>query len=303
VSVPNSQKGAVYQDRPVLKSPVLVILLTAAATVLRYALNPLLGFRTPLLFHVFAAALASQLAGTTAGLCVTGLSVILIDYFFMPPIHTLGLPSDSGDRLALFLFAFVGLALSLFGGQRKRSEDDLRRIRANLETAQEIGQVGSWESDVVGRLWWSTETYRIFGVEPGTSVSKEDFYDCVHRSDREIIQQAANKAIATNTPYDLQHRIVRRSDGEVRYVHQRANVIHDAKAVRLIGTVQDLTDLRRGELAQQILVGLLEVCSNCRNIRDSERWTSMESYLLHHGKGRVSHGLCDQCARELAEGL
>ena len=39
----------------------------------------------------------------------------------------------------------------------------------HLEEAQRIAHVGSWERDILsGELWWSDESCRIMGIEPGT---------------------------------------------------------------------------------------------------------------------------------------
>jgi len=281
-----------------LKDSLTVILLTVGATALRYLFDPTLGPRSPLLFHILAVAIAAQIAGLVSGLVVTGFSVILIDYFFMPPLHTLGPPPDPSDKLALLLFVGVGVSLSIFGGQQKRAEERMSRIRYNLETAQQIANVGSWESDGAGEFWWSEQAYRIFGVSPGTKLNTAEFYDLVHPEDRDAVRHAAAMAIETETDYDIEHRLVRKSDGDVRYVQQQAKVI--TGDTRLIGSIRDLTDTRRGELAQQILGGLLQICSACRRIRDkeSDQWYSMEGYLRRHSNAKFSHGMCEDCGKQ-----
>jgi PAS domain-containing protein len=57
---------------------------------------------------------------------------------------------------------------------RKRAEEalgvlsrDLQESKAKLEEAQRITHVGYWEWDILtGRVNWSDETYRIFGLRP-----------------------------------------------------------------------------------------------------------------------------------------
>jgi PAS domain-containing protein len=282
-----------------LKDGLTAVLLTSGATGFRYIFNPTLGLRSPLLCHVLAVAVAAQLCGLGTGLVVTGLSVLAIDYYFVPPVGTLGPPPDPGDALALLLFLVVGIALSIFGGLRKRAESELRRIRYNLETAQHIASVGSWESYTDGRVWWSDQTYRIFGVTPGAHVRTEEFYDLVHPEDRDAVRQSVRTAMDNNTDYDVEHRIVRKSDQQVRYVHQQAKVMID-QSPHLIGSIKDTTDSKRGEIAQQILGGLLQVCSACRRIREveTEEWYSMEAYLRRHSKARFSHGMCPDCGKQ-----
>src|SRR5206468_3657448 len=127
----------------------------------------------------------------------------------------------------------------------------LEQQRAFLEKAQEVAHIGSWvaELDASDALGWSAETYRIFGRERGPFPStSEAFFGLVHEDDREAVRQASVAAQAGTRSYDIDHRIVR-GDGTIRWVHEKADVLRDAKgvAVRMVGTVQDITDRRQLE--------------------------------------------------------
>jgi PAS domain S-box-containing protein len=120
-----------------------------------------------------------------------------------------------------------------------------------LEQAQQVAHVGSWvaELDETNHLGWSAESHRIFGVPVGMFAgTSEAFFSLVHADDREAVRAAAAAAIEGGRPYDIDHRIVR-PDGTVRWVHERATVVGDAqnRAIRLIGTVQDITERRHLE--------------------------------------------------------
>lgn len=280
----------------------VAVLAVLAATVLRYSSNPILGVRSPFLFHVLAVSVVAQIGGTVSGLIATGLSVVLIDYFFVPPLYNLYPPPNVRDNLAMLLFVLVGVVLSVFGGRRKRAEEDLLRIRYNLETAQHVASIGSWESDLITKkLWWSAETYNIFGFPAGTKLKTDDFYECVHPEDRVRVRETVARAIESERDYDVEHRILRKSDGKVRNVHQKAKLIQQSgTTVRLIGSIKDITDTKRGEMAEQILGGLLQVCASCRRIRDtkSNQWYSMEGYLRRHTTAEFSHGMCSDCGKQ-----
>ena len=133
-----------------------------------------------------------------------------------------------------------------------RTEQALEQHRAFLEKAQEVAHIGSWVSDLdgSGRLGWSNETHRIFGVPreafAGTS---EAFFGFVHPDDREIVKAASIAASDKGVPYDVEHRIIKGDDGSVRWVHERADVLRDAFGcpTRMIGTVQDITGRRQLE--------------------------------------------------------
>jgi PAS domain S-box-containing protein len=282
--------------RSLLKNAATAVLLTAGATGLRACFSPALGSRVPFLIFTLAVAVTAQIAGAISGLAVTGLSAFLIYY----PAPT----SDTHMTTVLVVFGAVGAVLSLVAGRGKRAEQEHRRIRYNLETAEIIANIGSWESDLGENLWWSPQTYSIFGMESGDKLRSNDFYDRVHPEDKDRVREAARLAMQTNNDYEIEHRIVRASDGDIRFVRQQAKVVENVRK-HLIGSIKDVTDKRRGEMAQEILSSFVHVCSVCRRIRDDSRnneWCSMDSYLHRHSR-KLSHGMCTECAANwLSEG-
>ena len=132
--------------------------------------------------------------------------------------------------------------------QTVRAEELLEQHRAFLEKAQEVAHIGSWIAELDGsdRLTWSDETYRIFGIPrdrfQGTSAA---FNALVHPDDRDLVARVSADAQRGELPYDVDHRIIR-ADGDVRWVHEKADVVRGADGVtrRMVGTVQDITERR-----------------------------------------------------------
>lgn len=123
---------------------------------------------------------------------------------------------------------------------------------AQLAEAQSLSGVGSWEWDV-GRnaITWSDEMYRLYGLEPGDGPIDFDRYQSlIHPEDRPHSRETVGESLKTGEPFTFHHRIVR-PDGTERIFHARGKVILDGqkKAVRMIGTGQDVTDARRAENA------------------------------------------------------
>ena len=114
----------------------------------------------------------------------------------------------------------------------------------HLEDAQRIAHVGSWERTIAtGVLWWSDESARIMGVEPGTFPGTlEAFLGFVHPDDRHMAT-AKPADIANGDKMESEYRIVR-PDGSIRVIHEIAEVVRDegGTPVRLIGTTQDITE-------------------------------------------------------------
>jgi diguanylate cyclase (GGDEF)-like protein/PAS domain S-box-containing protein len=132
--------------------------------------------------------------------------------------------------------------------ERKQAEEALRESERALLAAQRIASVGNWSFDVAkNRAHWSEEMYRIFGLIP-RQLTFKGFLSHVHPGDRRHILEVAREALKGEVRSSLDYRAVR-PDGEVRYVHAQYEVERDDSGwtTQLIGTLQDVTELRRTE--------------------------------------------------------
>ena len=167
--------------------------------------------------------------------------------------------------------------------QKKRAEDALRLSEASLAEAQRIAGLGNWDWDIVtNELLWSDEIFRIFGWEPQAfGATYETFIGFVHPDDKGLVTTAVDEALVNNS-YSIDHRIVLPS-GEVRYVHEQAEVAYDDSGtpVRMIGTVQDITELKQlEEERKKIVYQLNNVEAGGCYLSDSyERCFKTYSYL------------------------
>lgn len=149
----------------------------------------------------------------------------------------------------------------------------LKLEREQLNSAQAVARIGSWELDLVtNHLWWSDEAYRIFDIDKSRfEASYEGFVDRVHPDDRAIVDKAYSDAVANQTPYSIDHRLLL-ADGSVRHVHEQCETIYndDGKPVRSIGTVQDITDRMQAELAMRQASIVLEAANDAIIMTDSK---------------------------------
>ena len=116
--------------------------------------------------------------------------------------------------------------------------------KANLDRAQRLGKIGSWEFDIAsGRLDWSGESFELYGLDSSKFVpTYELFFELVHPDDRLMVQNAYEASLQEQIPYEIVHRI-RRSNGEIRWVESCCETAFDSDgtALRSSGTVQDIT--------------------------------------------------------------
>jgi PAS domain S-box-containing protein len=121
-----------------------------------------------------------------------------------------------------------------------------------LKRAQEIAHLGSWHLDLVeNRLSWSDEVYRIFGLQPQEfAATYEAFLEAVHPDDRTAVNEAYSGSLREGrNSYEIEHRVIRKGSGEIRYVHEKCEHYRDGsgRIVRSVGMVLDITDRKRYE--------------------------------------------------------
>jgi diguanylate cyclase (GGDEF)-like protein/PAS domain S-box-containing protein len=137
------------------------------------------------------------------------------------------------------------LQLHYMQREQENHQQNLERLvrerTADLLRAQRVAHIGSWRLDIQPTaLYWSPETYRLFGIPDGTPLILDDFIQRVHPEDRERVLTAWNRALE-GASYDIEHRIA--TEGTTVWVRERAEFEFDAqgKATIAFGTVQDIT--------------------------------------------------------------
>jgi len=148
----------------------------------------------------------------------------------------------------------------------------LYRTTDRLDEAQRLAALGSWELDLVhDRLWWSDQTFSIFGIDPERfEASYDAFLGVVHPADRAAVDAAYATSLETRTPYAIDHRIVL-ADGETKWVHERGETRYDTngKPVRTFGTVQDITERKEHEERRRLKRVMIECCAEGMFVTDA----------------------------------
>ena len=132
----------------------------------------------------------------------------------------------------------------------KAAQDKLRSSETLLREAEIAGHAGSYEVELPSwNMRFSEGMYRIFGYEPDAFIPTLDFIDkATVPEDIEAPRLVLERAIATRENYTYNRRIYRK-DGALRHIVSHGKVVcnESGEPVKLLGTIQDITELRKTE--------------------------------------------------------
>jgi PAS domain S-box-containing protein len=144
------------------------------------------------------------------------------------------------------LLAWIGINLEV---------EERRETEFYLAEGQRLAHTGSWAFHAGGFDHWSSELFRIHGLEPeGKPPSMAEYLALVHPEDRDAVEREVQSMLANGTGFDFTKRIVR-PDGAIRHVRCVGLQAPTGRlAKRFVGTGIDVTEqeqltsaLRKGE--------------------------------------------------------
>jgi two-component system CheB/CheR fusion protein len=142
--------------------------------------------------------------------------------------------------------------------ERRRGEAELRAARDALALATQASSLGwgSWDLGT-GAAEWDARGREIIGLGDEDRTTP-DWLARVAPADRAAVEAAILDPGRAGGAFDLEYTVVHR-DGSARLVHGTGTFLLDAggRPLRGTGLVRDVTDRRRWEDAQRLLVGEL----------------------------------------------
>jgi PAS domain S-box-containing protein len=134
---------------------------------------------------------------------------------------------------------------------RVASERKLKASEQRLRKAQAMAHVGYWELDpATQKIRGSEEWFRLYGIDGSKRVvSLSAMRALVVEDDRARMRQALDSLLSDNADYDVVFKIRRASDGELVWLHSKAELIFrgDGHEPLVSGVAQDVTASKRAE--------------------------------------------------------
>ena len=133
-----------------------------------------------------------------------------------------------------------------------RLAEAVRESHALLKLAEQSAGIGIWDTDLATDLVRATPTFfHVMGLPPSAGPVPNDRVRAVrHPDDAARVVEGFRKALARGLDhYEVEYRIVRPSDGELRWIFGRGRIVRDVagKPVRYSGVDLDITERKRAE--------------------------------------------------------
>lgn len=144
-----------------------------------------------------------------------------------------------------------------------RSEiERLRASEAALHASLDLMALGRFRSDPITMdIEWDANLKRMWGLAPDAPVDFEAFVRGIHPDDRVRVQAALGQATdpSGDGVCDIEYRVIGHSGGPERWVVSRGKtVFENEKVVGFHGVVLDISQRKRAEQTNLLLIGELE---------------------------------------------
>jgi PAS domain S-box-containing protein len=223
---------------------------------------------------ISAVMFAAWFGGFGPGLLAIALALLAFHYYLVPPVNSFTLKHSIfslglQELPRLFLFSIATLFVIFLSATRRRAvvslrrshddllaaaktqsaiEGELRSSQMYLAEAQRLSETGSFGWNTCsGEIFWSEESFRIFGYDNTPSVTLAMALERVHPEDKAIVQRTLERASGDGKDFDDEHRLLM-PDGSVKYVHVVAHAVKDRIGIlRFVGALMDVTAVKRTE--------------------------------------------------------
>ncbi|MEK7264392.1 MAG: PAS domain S-box protein, partial [Bacteroidota bacterium] len=155
--------------------------------------------------------------------------------------------------------------------ERKRAELELLQQKHLLAEAQQMAKLGSWEFNLQQKkITWSNELYQVYEIETEKfTLTLESFMQLIHPDDRTKMAEMTHDAMSGKKVSDHEFRIITAA-GKTKFMFGATQAIKDEEEniVRIIGTVQDITERKHNEQLQHSLYQIATAAESAGTVEE-----------------------------------
>lgn len=227
-----------------------------AATLMRVALEPVLGNSAPFITMFPATAVAAILGGVLSGILTAFLGALAAWYFLIPPTFTFNALSHA-DGSSLVFYLLGALLIVLVAATMRRTLVRLEDAQEKLYAALEASNTGTWRWDIQRDIVeWDPAKGKLFGLPPASwPRTAAGFLNLVHPDDREHVRGIIDRQISCGDSVEFEFRVLL-PDGSERWIYDRSRTIldGDGRPLYMIGACLDITERKHAEERQTLLL-------------------------------------------------
>ncbi len=127
---------------------------------------------------------------------------------------------------------------------KEQAEIKLRQSNDNLERAQQLAKVGSWEYyPKQQKLYWTKQEYHNFNCPTDEAPSYQKYCQDIHPEDKARVELINENCINSRTPAEFEFRL-QLKNGSIRHLHAhtQVDVDEDNQISRIFGITKDITE-------------------------------------------------------------
>ncbi len=193
--------------------------------------------------------------------------------------------------------------------QMHQTTMELAQSEERYDLAVQGMSVGLWDWNIeTNELYWSKRFRDIVGVNASDFIPHYDeFANRLHPDDKEAVLKALFGHIENHTPYNVEYRL-RCNDGNYVWIHAcgQAKWNSQGKAVRMVGSVNNISDRKNLEIERKKLISELTdsnselerfayICSH--DLQEPLRMISsftelLQQHLADNVDEKVNHYMC-----------
>jgi PAS domain S-box-containing protein len=134
----------------------------------------------------------------------------------------------------------------------ENSEKEVPEYSEKLLKAQELARWGFIDWDIPSNeMKWSDQIYAIWGLDRSEKSNVKSIIEAIHPEDVQQVHENMEMALQGIKEYNMEHRIIRPNDGEVRWIQTQSEIMRNDEGtlMNLRVTALDITEQKAAKIA------------------------------------------------------